>query len=56
MEGGIAVSFDSCFGYGIKKKKIHKAIQDKLRSLGIQILQSQAYSISGMINSREYDF
>ena len=36
---------DSCFGYGIKK--LHKAIQDKLRDLDYQIVQSLALSMSG---------
>ena len=44
-EGGIFAASDSCFGYGIKK--LHKAIQDKLRDLDYQIVQSLAYSMSG---------
>ena len=36
---------ESCFGYGIKK--FNKAIQDKLRDLDYQIVQSLAYSMSG---------
>ena len=44
-EGGIFAASDSCFGYGIKQ--LHKAIQDKLRDLDYQIVQSLAYSMSG---------
>ncbi len=44
-EGGIFAASDSCFGYGIKK--LRKAIQDKLRDLFYQIVQSLAYSMSG---------
>ena len=44
-EGGIFAVSDSCFGYGIKK--LHKAIQDKLRDLDYQVVQSFADSMSG---------
>ena len=44
-EFGIFAASDSCFGYGIKK--LHKAIQDKLRELDYQIVQSLTYSMSG---------
>ena len=44
-EGGIFAASDSCFGYGIKK--LQKAIQDKLRDLDDQIVQSLTYSMSG---------
>ena len=39
LEGGIFAASDSCFGYGVKK--LHKAIQDKLRDLDYQIVPRQ---------------
>ncbi len=44
-EGRNFAASDSCFGYGVKK--LHKVIQDKLRDLDYQIVQSLAYSMSG---------
>ena len=47
-EGGIFAASDSCFGNEIKK--VHKAIQDKLRDYVNQIVQSLAFRCPEMIN------
>ena len=44
-ECGVCTASNSCFGYGIKK--LHKAIQDILRHLDYEIVQSLADSMSG---------